>query len=61
MRKVLLDKLFPEVDLDLSIVLTVSVLLCLEASTVSLDVCYLPVLMTVSILFFAEIGDILAS
>ena len=55
------DKLVPGIDLDLCILLTVSVLLFLEVSTVSLDVCDFYVLSTVSILFFDEIGDMLAS
>ena len=40
--------------------LTVSVLLFLELSTVSLDVCDFSVLSTVSIFFVADIGDVLA-
>ena len=56
----LLDKLVLGLDLDLSFVLSVSVLLFLEVPTVSLDVCDLSVLSTVSISWFSDIGDVLA-
>ena len=54
MWKILLDNLVPGVDLDLYIVLTVSVLLFLEVSMASLDVCDFSNLSTVSIFFFAR-------
>ena len=57
----LLDKLVTVIELDLSNLSTVSFLLVLEVSTVYLDVCDLSVLYIVSIFFFAEIGDVLAS
>ena len=58
---ILLYKLVTGIDLDLYIVLTVSVLLSLEVSTVSLDVCYFSVLSNVLIFFFSDIGNVLAS
>ena len=61
MWKLLLDKLVLGVDLNLTIVLSVSVLLFLDVSTVSLDVCDLSVFPTVPILFFDMIGYVLAS
>ena len=46
------------VNLDLSIDLTLSFLLILGVSTVLFDACNFSVLLTVSILFFAEIGGL---
>ena len=59
MWKLLLDKLVPGVDLDLYIVLTVSVFL--EVSTVTLDARNLSVLSFMSIFFFSGVGDVLDS
>ena len=48
-------------DLDLSIDLTLSVLLLLVVSTVILNAFDFSVLLTVSIFFFYEIGEVMAS
>ena len=57
----LLDQLVLGVDIYLSIVLSVSVLFFYEVSTVSLDICDLSILSTVSIFSFSDIEDVLAS
>ena len=49
------------VDPDLCNDLTVSVLLLLGVFTVSLEACDFSVLLTVSILFYFEIGGVMAS
>ena len=57
----LLDKLVLGVDLYLSIEFSVSSLFFLKVYNFSLNVCDLYVLSIVSIFFFDDIGDVLAS